>query len=70
MPKDVVTTRFRPAKRRSVQATISSGVDASAISAIAGVSRVNNPCVSIRHPSRDQKRKSPQDVACGLHMYA
>ena len=35
MPNDVVSTTFRPAKRRSVHATTSSGLNSSSIAAAA-----------------------------------
>src|SRR6476661_4675223 len=62
IPNDVVTTRFRPTKRRSVQATISSGVDVSAISAIAGTS-----CAGIRTaPPKPENEKARRTLPAGF----
>src|SRR5215213_10133544 len=61
MPNEVDTTRFRPANRRRVQATISSGVDASAISPM-----VAAPCVSMRVLSRAENEEARRTLPAGF----
>src|SRR4051812_41017432 len=57
IPNDVVTTRWRFANRRSVQATISSGVDSSAISTTVGVSCVSI-LLSLSEPENEKARRT------------